>query len=110
MRPAIIGVVSVNSAAPAHAAPITGAAAVSSGKSSSYRVHRGGQNSSQPRAVTDKWPGEMCCWKVISTHVTVALSGELPRNATEGHRDGACTSGSCWDYFTDTSLAEKAFA
>lgn len=130
---------------------------MSSGKASSHRVYRGGPNSGQSRAVTDKWrnrsgngdrycvsgqkTGEMCGWKVISTHVTVRLSGKLLRNATEGHRDGACTrggdsgapiytirsdggvaakgvlsggssntSGSCWDYFTDTSLAEKAFA
>ncbi|KJK53285.1 hypothetical protein UK23_01085 [Lentzea aerocolonigenes] len=131
---------------------------MSSGKASSHRVYRGGPNSGQSRAVTDKWrnrsgngdrycvsgqkTGEMCGWKVISTYVTVRYSGNrLLRNATEGHRDGVCTrggdsgapiytirgdggvaakgvlsggssntSGSCWDYFTDTSLAEKALA
>lgn len=130
---------------------------MSSGKASSHRVYRGGPTSSQSRAVTDKWrnrsgngdrycvsgqkTGEMCGWKVISTHVTVRFGSKVLRNATEGHRDGACTrggdsgapiytirsdggvaakgvlsggstntSGSCWDYFTDTSLAEKALA
>ncbi|GGU51978.1 hypothetical protein [Lentzea flava] len=131
---------------------------MSSGKASSHRVYRGGTNSGQSRAVTDKWrnrsgngdrycvsgqrTGEMCGWKVISTYVTVRFSGnKVLRNATEGHRDGTCTrggdsgapiytirsdggvaakgvlsggssntSGSCWDYFTDTSLAEKALA
>ncbi|PWK82516.1 hypothetical protein C8D88_113109 [Lentzea atacamensis] len=56
----------------------------------------------------------VCGWKVIFTHVTVRLSGESLRNATEGHRDGACTgsntSGSCWNYFANTSLVEKAHA
>jgi len=130
---------------------------MSSGKASSYRVYRGGPNSSDSRAVTDKWrnrsgngdrycvsgqkTGEMCGWKVISTHVTVRFGSRVLRNATEGHRNGTCTrggdsgapiytirsdggaaakgvlsggstntSGSCWDYFTDTSLAEKALA
>ncbi|TWP49104.1 hypothetical protein FKR81_25895 [Lentzea tibetensis] len=131
---------------------------MAAGKASSHRVYRGGRNSGQSRAVTDKWrsrsgsgdrycvsgqvTGEMCGWKVISTNVTVRYgSGAVLRNATEGHRDGNCTrggdsgapiytvrgdggvaakgvlsggsyntSGSCWDYFTDTSLAEKALA
>ena len=129
-----------------------------SGRASSHRVYRGGTNSSSSRAVTDKWrgrsgngdkycvsgqrTGEMCGWKVTSTHVTVRYSGNrLLRNATEGRRNGACTrdgdsgapiytirsdggvaakgvlsggssntSGNCTDYFTDTSLAEKALA
>lgn len=130
---------------------------MSSGKASSYRVYRGGPNSGESRAVTDKWrdrsgngdrycvsgqkTGEMCGWKVISTHVIVRFGSRVLRNATEGHRNGTCTrggdsgapiytirsdggaaakgvlsggstntSGSCWDYFTDTSLAEKALA
>lgn len=128
-----------------------------SGRASSHRVYRGGPNSNDSRAVTDKWrnrsgmgdrycvsgqkTGEMCGWLVTSSFVTVRFGNKVLRNATEGHRNGTCTkggdsgapiytirsdggvaakgvlsggslnaSGSCWDYFTDTSLAEKALA